>query len=635
MNIQRLIEIADDLGLSEKANELRFYSDRLSSPDKDLILPLVGEFSSGKTTLINSLLDNPNLETASRATTASIFEIRFGANECSAVIKGEDGVSINVEDVTNIKNESLKNVDVVQVYDTSTRIGSSTVLVDTPGLSSNDPAHRIALSSYLPNADAILLLTDVNQQLTRSLVDFLTSSKLANKPIYAIITKCDTKTPEEVRKAKEYIERTIEIPFTKIISVSATTGDMSQFDEVISEIQSNKNVIVENSINERVKGIAKEIAGIITQLLKQGNSTRELDEAIEEEQSKLDKLQRNIDLLLDEAESRIEDKANRSLTQFSKSVFTQVDDIVKSQGRDCSNAVNSAVNSTAVIVMQNFQRDVLSDILSLARSRQSRMEEVPMGVLESIDMTENAFNGFSTAVNLSEAGHKLDKKIGYGVLTALAVGATIVTVGAAAPAAAVAGGAGGATATGATAVSGAAVAGGATAATTAAASTGTVIAADVATDVAATVYTTQKMKKLAKVGDAAIKAKRFADNVKGNMEEVQNYDSEVGQKTGMKRGIIETTVGWVTEFFAKPARQRAVHNYIDGTLVPEFRQEILSNSSLIFRQISSLLRQEATTSSESIRSNLLQLKASLNDRKEEHASKINTLKQYSKELNAI
>lgn len=630
MNIQRLIEIADDLGLGEKANELRFYSDRLSSPDKDLILPLVGEFSSGKTTLINSLLDNPNLETASRATTASIFEIRFGANECSAVIKGEDGVSVNVENVADIKNSSLKDVEVVQVYDTSTRIGSSTVLVDTPGLSSNDPAHRIALSSYLPNADAILLLTDVNQQLTRSLVDFLTTSKLANKPIYAIITKCDTKTPEEVEKAKAYIERTIEIPFTKIITVSATTGDMAQFDEVVSEIQSNKNVIVENSINERVKGIAKEMAGIITQLLKQGNSTRELDKAIEEEQLKLDKLQRNIDSLLEEAESRIEDKANRSLSQFSKTVFSQVDDIVKSQGRDCSNTVNSAVNSTAVIVMQNFQKDVMYDILSLARSRQSRIEEVPMGVLESIELTENAFNGFSSAVDLSEAGHKFDKKIGYGVLTALAVGATIVTAGAAAPAAA-----GGTAATGATAVSGAAVAGGATAATTAAASTGTVIAADVATDVAATVYTTRKMKKLAKIGDAAIKAKKIADNVKGNMEDVQDYDAEVGHKVGMKRGIIETTVGWVTEFFAKPARQRAVHNYIDGTLVPEFRQEILSNSSLIFRQISSLLRQEATAGSESIRTNLLQLKASLNERKEEHASKINTLKQYSKELNAI
>ena len=149
MDIQKLIQIAEDLNLHDKVQELKFYVERLSSPDKDLILPLVGEFSSGKTTLINSLLDNPNLETASRATTASIFEIHFGADECYAEIHKEDGYIDSVKDVIGIKNEDLKQVDVVKVYDTSTKIGASTILVDTPGLSSNDPAHRIALSSYL------------------------------------------------------------------------------------------------------------------------------------------------------------------------------------------------------------------------------------------------------------------------------------------------------------------------------------------------------------------------------------------------------------------------------------------------------------------------------------------------------
>lgn len=622
MNLQRLIQIAQDLGLSDKVKELNFYAERLASPEKDLILPLVGEFSSGKTTLINSLLDNPNLETASRATTASIFEVRFGAEECAAVIVGENGESQFIENVGEIKNDSLQKVDVVKVYDTSKKIGSSTVLVDTPGLSSNDPAHKIALSSYLPNADAILLLTDVNQQITRSLIDFMVASKLANKPIYAIITKCDTKTPEEVTQAKNHIQRTIEVPFARIITISAATGDMVQFEELISEIQDNKNAIVENSINDRIRFVAKEISEIIGNLLKQGSSTSELDEAIEDEQKKLDHLNRNINSLISEAEDRIDDRANHAISQFSKSVFTQVDGIVKAQGRDCSDAVNSAVNSTAVIVMQNFQKDIMSDILSLARTRQNRLEEVPMGVLETINMAENAFNGFSSDVDLSNAGHEFDKKIGVGILTAIAVGATIVTAGAAAPATAAAG-----TAT----VGGAAVAtGGASAAV---GSAGTIIAADVATDVAATVYTTQKMKKLAKVGQTALKAKQFVDGVKDNMDITQQYDQEVGQKTGMKRGVIETSVGWVTEFFAKPARQRAVNNYIDGTLVPEFRQQILSSSSDILRQVSTLIRQEATSCSENIRSSLISLRSTLSERKEEHTEKLNTLKQYLTELN--
>lgn len=620
MDIQKLIQIADDLNLHDKVQELKFYAERLSSPDKDLILPLVGEFSSGKTTLINSLLDNPNLETASRATTASIFEIHFGADECYAEIHKEDGYIDSVKDVIGIKNENLKQVDVVKVYDTSTKIGASTILVDTPGLSSNDPAHRIALSSYLPNADAILLLTDVNQQITRSLMDFIGSSKLANKPIYLIVTKCDTKTQNEVENAISYIKKNIDFTFERIVPVSVVTGQMSQFDELINNIQNNKNAIVEKSINERIKNVAKEMSLVVSDLLKQGNSTSDIDAAIQEEEKKLKKINHNIDSLISEAEDRVEDRVKHALSQFSKTIFSQVDDIIKTQGRDCSDSVNSVVNSTAVMLMQNFQKDVMSDILSLARMRQNGMEEVPMGVLETVNMTENAFNGFSSGVDLSNVGHKFDKKIGYGVIGALTV-AAVVTAGAAAAAG---GAAAAGTATG-TAVEGTIA-------------TGTVIAADAATDVAATAYTANKINKLskmAKVAEKAKVAKQYIDDFNENFDTVKKYDQNIGEKSGMNRGIIETSVGWVTEFFAKPARQRAVNNYIDGTLIPEFRLQIQSVSSNLLREITSLLRQEAANSCGNIRANLQSLKSALNEKKEEYAQKIKTYKQYIIQLNEI
>lgn len=639
MDVDRIIQIAEELNLSDKVNELKFYAERLKSKEKDLVLPLVGEFSSGKTTLINSLLDNPNLETASRATTASIFEIRFGSEECEAFIVNEDGSSIRIEDVSDIKNDKLHECEVVKVYDSSKRIGESTILVDTPGLSSNDPAHRIALSSYLPNADAILLLTDVNQQITRSLLEFLHNSKIANKPIYGIVTKSDTKTPEEVESVKEYIKKTIEVPFERIISISATKGDLTEFDEIIQELQANKNLIVENSVNERIKGVTKEISDVIKNLIKESNSQEEIEDAIEEEQRKLEKLNRNIDSLLKDAESRIKEKSNKAVSLFAKTVFSQVDDIVKAQGRDSSDSVNCAVNSAAVMIMQNYQKDVMTDILQLARSRQNRLEEVPMGVLETIDITGNSFNGFSSAVDLASVGHEWDRKIGYGVIAAVAIGATIVTAGAATPAAAAA--SGGAAATGSTVAGGAAVAGGASAAggaATAVGSAGTVIAADVITDVAATAYTSNKINKLtkiAKISEKAKKAKDFVDDVKDNLDETQKYNQELGEKTGMKRGVIETSVGWVTDFFAKPARQRAVNNYIDGTLVPEFKQQIFAVKSTLFREISSLLRNEAINNSESIRKNLKDLKDLLSEQREEYSKKMNLYKQYLIELNEI
>lgn len=161
-------------------------------------------------------------------------------------------------------------------------------------------------------------------------------------------------------------------------------------------------------------------------MLKQANSTKDIDNAIREEERKLENLNRNISKLIRDVESKVEEKTDKAISSFSKIVFSQLDAIVKSQGRDCDNAINSAVNSIAVMIAQNYQKDVISEILALARTRQYHMEEVPMGVLETISMTENAFNGFSTNTDFANIGHKWDKVIGYGVL---AVGAAVVTAG--------------------------------------------------------------------------------------------------------------------------------------------------------------------------------------------------------------
>ena len=90
-NIDNLLSIAEDLHLEEQAKLLSLFKQRLESPNKEILIPLVGEFSSGKTSFINAILDNKNLETASKATTATIFEIRCGSDSSKQEIVDVDG----------------------------------------------------------------------------------------------------------------------------------------------------------------------------------------------------------------------------------------------------------------------------------------------------------------------------------------------------------------------------------------------------------------------------------------------------------------------------------------------------------------------------------------------------------------
>ena len=170
--INELRTIADYIGLTNVVEELSLLELRSKQENANIILPLVGEFSSGKTTLINALTDSKGLESATKPTTATIYEVHFGSDSCHAEVIDANGNCIEVENINDLKNEELADAKVVTVFDTSKRIPASTIIVDTPGLSSPDPQHKQTLVNFLPKADGILLVTDINQQMTRSLTDF-------------------------------------------------------------------------------------------------------------------------------------------------------------------------------------------------------------------------------------------------------------------------------------------------------------------------------------------------------------------------------------------------------------------------------------------------------------------------------
>jgi Predicted GTPases len=601
MDIEQLISIAKDLNLQEQEHMLSLYKERLDQPNKDLVLPLVGEFSSGKTSLINAFLDNKNLETASRATTATIFEIKMGQENCYAEVINDGQLPQRVENVEELKNSTLTETALVRVYDTSTKVEKHTILVDTPGLSSNDPRHRIALSTYLPNADAVLLITDVNQQITRSLIDFVETSRIADLPVYLVVTKCDTKTPGEILAVKEYITKNIQLPLESIVCVSANNGDLSELYSLFRKIQEHKNEIVTSAINKRVNTIANEIKQFISSLLAQPDSTKEIDNAINEQERKLQRFNRNIESLIRDASSRIEDKEDEAKMRFKNSIFTQVDSIVKAEGRNCDKSLCSAVNSVGVLVLDKFKKDVITAIVSLARERQSKMDAVPLNVLETIDMSDQAFNGFSYNLDMNSIGHKHDKIIGIAALSVVTAGAAAI----AAPVAVAGAASAGTAATG---------AGGGAIASTLIGESGEIIAGGM-------------------ISKAVLKSKGYVKRVGSQMGKIEAADQALQQRAGMKKGVIETATGWVTDFFAKPQRQKAVSAYIDGTLIPELSNQLFNLRSSLERTIGSLLHQSAQVEVSNMEEALQEMKRELQESSASFKERKLKLNNYLKTIN--
>ena len=625
-HIEFLKEVAQELGQQNILNSLNAIQERASQQNANLLIPLVGEFSSGKTTLLNALTDSKKLETATKPTTATIYEIHFGCNKCEANVVLSDGQVAHFDDLGELKNDQLSDAQIVTVFDTSTKVPSSTILVDTPGLSSPVIKHRQVLVDFLPSADAILLVVDINQQVTRSLTDFIDMIKLSKRPVYIVLTKSDTKSVSEIEAAKQYIADNCKLPVQQVVVVSAAKDNMSELYALLETIQKSKNEILAKVDGQRIKDLAQILVNRVDEMLTASSSDENLDMEIRRQQLDLDKIKRNINRLIDSMASDICEDGTKISRRFEDSMYEKLGALVAGGSADMDNDALSVINNTASLLLSEYKNNIMGILKSKVQSAQGSDSEIPVESLMSVDLSGIQISGLNYNLDLNSMGHEYDGIIKTGVIAVAAVAtvaaavATAGAAGAAAGAAGTAGTAGTAGAAGAAAAGTAGTAGAAgTVATTVAASKAVDIV-DTATDVGSIIYTRKMMKRIAKTEE-------FAGKAVDKYNKIEKAD---------KKGILSSMVGFATErLLSKPQRVRAVRNYVDGTLAPEFKSQMENLSQSVVNMVRGSLQNDASEMIAQKTAMLNELKEQCSEHKAEFARRKETLKQYKEKLSTI
>lgn len=539
MDINRLVEIADEAGFEDLKNRLQMIRDRQSMANVPISLPLVGEFSSGKTSLINALTEGKALETSTKPTTATIFEVHFSSDRTFAMVKNLDEEYVVVEDISSLKNSELSDSYFVKVFDTSKRIPETTLLIDTPGLSSNDPRHRQALVSYLPEADGILLVMDVNAQLTRSTIDFINTVSLSSRPIYLILTKCDTKASSQVEDTVRYICENHKLPFQKIIRTSASQPDLEELYSLLDDIQKDKKSILDKVNAKRVRTLVDEMLSHFDSLLSASEDDNGLQEAISKQRLELQKAKKSVDRFFENVSSDIDSVKRTAVRSFEDNVFGKLDSLVAGKSTNFDSEAISIINNVSSLVLNVFKNDVRKVVSSAVKN--AKDIALPVQALESIDLSDMTVNGLSYNLNLNEIGHEYDKKIATGLKIAAAAGVVIATAGAG---------------------SGALVGEGAS----------MLEVADVVTDIADTVSDVGSI--VSKRNGVQI-VQQFVSQTQEQYNGIDQAQLGMGQQFGSDKGIVESVVGLVTDStMGKPQRRRAIHEYLDNSLLPSFKAEL-------------------------------------------------------------
>lgn len=602
-NVETLIGIAEYLGLSNIVSELNAIEVRSKQENANLILPLVGEFSSGKTTLINSLTDSKKLETATKPTTATIYEVHFGCDSCHAKVVTENGELQNVNDIADLKNDVLADAKVVTVFDTSNRVPSTTILVDTPGLSSPDPKHKQTLVNFLPQADGIMLVSDINQQITRSLTDFIETMKLSKRPIYLILTKSDTKSATDIESAKRYISENCQVPLKQLAVVSAVTDNLEELYSLLDSIQKDKKEILKQVDGQRIKNIINLLTEHIESLMNASNSDKDLDEAIRRSQYELDKVSRNIDRLVDSMSDDIEELERTVSRKFEDTIFSKLNTLVTGKSSNFDGEAISTINNTATLLMNDYKAGIQDLLRNKARSQKGTDNEVPLTSLENLDLSSIQMSGLSYNLDLNTMGHEYDGWIKTGVIAVAAVGAVAAV-----------------------ASTGGAAAG---ALTTAATVDNVIDVADTVTDVGSMISNQKTVGRMER-------AVGFVTNATDKYNSFNESNQQMGQQVGSDKGMIDSLVGLVTDkMMSKPQRVRAIRNYVDGSLAPEFKSGLRSISQTLINSIRCNLQNEASVIIGQKTDSLNQLRQEMKEKKDLFEQRMDQLREYKTTLLTI
>ena len=196
--IDHTSRIADTYDRGDLVERLAVAKEQISDPQIRVVI--AGQLKQGKSQLLNSLLNMPVARVGDDESTVLTTIVSHG-DPASArlVLAGADGDVDRVEvPVTDLKNDlrrapqaAGREVLRAEVTVPSPLLGGGLAFIDTPGVGGHGQPHLSATLGLLPEADALLVVSDTSQEFTEPELIFIRQA-LEICPVATIVaTKTD------------------------------------------------------------------------------------------------------------------------------------------------------------------------------------------------------------------------------------------------------------------------------------------------------------------------------------------------------------------------------------------------------------------------------------------------------------
>ncbi|MSP61939.1 MAG: tetratricopeptide repeat protein [Myxococcales bacterium] len=168
--------------------------------DRPLLVTVMGEFNSGKSTFVNALVGEEVAPMGITPTTATINVLKYGAERGGRVVYRDGGTrEVPWNDVPSLlkgldeaEARRIRVVEVLYPLEALQRVN----VVDTPGLNSILPEHEETAREFIAQADAIVWLFSIGQAGKASEREALLRIRDEHKKTLGVVNKID-RTDEE------------------------------------------------------------------------------------------------------------------------------------------------------------------------------------------------------------------------------------------------------------------------------------------------------------------------------------------------------------------------------------------------------------------------------------------------------
>ena len=375
---------------------------------QELLIPVVGTFSAGKSTLINKILGEDLLPTAITPETSLAMELRYSDEPRIEAIREDGSVKrYNVDQIKQVTAEA-DQFSHAKLYLENIRIRElePLVLVDMPGFDSPLDAHNKAIMAYVDQGCHYLVMASVQEgTVSKSLMRRIREISQLGRGLSVFLTKSDLKPGNDLDSLVSHFKETLADDCDyegDVIAITQSAPDavvkllksipsenlfFSLYRQPVQHVTNN----VLDAINIRISALKKDSAS--------------LTDCVTELESTLGKIQRRSEEELESVERRNQGNTvvNEVLADVGKALEKSLDELVSiAKGGDTDateRCLLDIVRAELNVSMNNRLGAISRDIATDFNGTLSNLDKAMSGLEISSEFTAKVSDAFTNFIN--------------------------------------------------------------------------------------------------------------------------------------------------------------------------------------------------------------------------------------------